>query len=107
VVIIFLLWRVAIVLKGGDRLGALAEICGALCGWLYFKYAPARGFAFAGAERYFGLRNSYYRWKRRRAAKKFEVYMRKQNRVVKFDDEGRYIDPDEERRNPNDRKWMN
>ena len=25
----------------------------------------------------FGLRNRYYRWKRRRAAKKFEVYMRK------------------------------
>ena len=45
--------------------------------------------------------------KRRRAARKFEVYMRKQNRVVKFDEEGRYIAPDDERRDPHDRKWMN
>ena len=65
---------------------------------------PRRGFAFAGSERLFGLRNSYYRWKRRRAARKFEVYMRKQNRDVHFDKEGRYIDPDKD---PNDRRWMN
>ena len=47
------------------------------------------------------------RWKRRSAARKFEVYMRKQDRVVKFDDEGRYIAPEEEKRDPKDRKWMN
>ena len=27
-----------------------------------------------------GCRNSYYRWKRKRAARKFEVYMRKHDR---------------------------
>ena len=32
---------------------------------------------------------------RRRAARKFEVYMRKQNREVKFDAEGRYIEPED------------
>jgi hypothetical protein len=26
---------------------------------------------------------------------------------VKFDDEGRYIDPDQERKDPNDKRWMN
>jgi hypothetical protein len=60
----------------------------------------------AFSEGLFSLRNNYYRWKRRRVARKFEVYMRKQNRDVRFDSEGRYIDPDE-KRDPNDRKWMN
>ena len=32
--------------------------------------------------------------------------MRKQNREVHFDKDGRYIDPDE-RRDPNDKRWMN
>ena len=59
------------------HLFAMAELGGALFGWLYLRFAPRRGFAFAGSEGAFGLRNKYYRWKRRRAAKKFEVYMRK------------------------------
>ncbi|WP_263410538.1 rhomboid family intramembrane serine protease [Terriglobus tenax] len=106
-VTVFILLQVAIVIQGGDRLGALAEVCGALCGWLYFRFSPTRGLAYGASERYFGLRNGYYRWKRRRAARKFEVYMRKQNRVVKFDEEGRYIAPEDERRNPKDKSWMN
>jgi hypothetical protein len=53
------------------------------------------------------MRSAYYRAKRRRAARKFEVYMGKQGRKVRFDDEGRYIDPDEERKNPRDKRWMN
>lgn len=44
------------------------------------------------------LRNSYYRWKRRRAARKFEVYMRQHNRTVQFDEYGNYIPPDEEKK---------
>ncbi len=40
-------------------------------------------------------------------ARKFEVYMRKQNREVHFDKDGRYVDPDELRKNPNDKRWMN
>jgi membrane associated rhomboid family serine protease len=59
------------------HLFAFAELGGALFGWLYLRFAPRRGFAFAGSEGFFGLRNKFYRWKRRRAAKKFEVYMRK------------------------------
>ncbi len=61
------------------------------------------------SERYFGLRNSYYRWKRKRAARKFEVYMRQHDRTVKFDEHGNYIPPDD-----NDKKnggsksgWVN
>lgn len=104
---IYIALSVAILLKGDDRFGALTELCGALMGYLYAKFAPRRGLAFGVTERYFGLRNEYYRWKRRRAARKFEVYMRKQNREVHFDKDGRYINPDELRKDPNDKRWMN
>ncbi len=82
-------------LFSSQRAYAFSQLGGALFGYLYIKYAPRRGFAFAGSEQYFGIRNNYYRWKRRRAARKFEVYMKKQNREVHFDNEGRYIDPDD------------
>jgi hypothetical protein len=49
---------------------------------------------FIFSERFFGIRNSYYRWKRRRAARKFEVYMRQHDRDVKFDERGNYIPPE-------------
>ncbi len=106
-VAIYILIAVALLLKEADSFGALLQLSGALCGFLYVRFAPRRGFAFGFSEQYFGMRNSYYRWKRRRAARKFEVYMRKQNREVHFDKDGRYIDPDELRKDPNDRRWMN
>jgi membrane associated rhomboid family serine protease len=106
-VAIYILIAIAILLKQADSFGALLQLSGALCGFLYVKFAPRRGLAFGFSERYFGLRNGYYRWKRRRAARKFEVYMRKQNREVHFDKDGRYVDPDELKRNPNDKRWMN
>src|SRR6266566_4748965 len=103
----YILIAVAMLLKQADTFNALLQLSGGLCGFLYVKFAPRRGFAFGFSERYFGIRNSYYRWKRRRAARKFEVYMRKQNREVHFDKDGRYVDPDELRKNPNDKRWMN
>ena len=94
-------------LTTGQRQLALLQLCGGLGGFLYCKFAPKRGFTFGRnlSERFFGLRNAYYRSKRRRAAKKFEVYMREQNRDVHFDKNGRYIEPDD--RDPNDKRWMN
>ena len=57
-----------------------------------------RGGASVGiSERVFGLRNAYYRWKRRRAARKFQVYMRKHDRTVYFDEYGNYKPPDDKR----------
>jgi membrane associated rhomboid family serine protease len=107
-VAIYILIAIAILLKQADNFGALLQLSGALCGFLYVKFAPSRGMAFGFSERYFGLRNGYYRWKRRRAARKFEVYMRKQNREVHFDKDGRYVDPDDlKHRDPNDKRWMN
>ena len=106
-VAIYILIAIALLLKEADSFGALLQLSGALCGFLFVKFAPRRGVAFGLSERYFGVRNNYYRWKRRRAARKFEVYMRKQNREVHFDKDGRYVDPDELRKNPNDKRWMN
>ncbi len=72
-----------------------AHLGGLLFGFLYLKLLPRRGLSFAATERYFGLRNSYYRWKRKRAGKKFEVYMRDHDRKVTFDEHGNYVPPDE------------
>jgi membrane associated rhomboid family serine protease len=105
-VIVYMLIEVALLLSGGPPLAYFVILSGALIGFLFARRAPRRGVSSAVSEGIFGLRNSYYRWKRRQAARKFEVYMRKQNRDVRFDNEGRYIDPDE-RRDPNDRRWMN
>ena len=106
-VAIYILIAVAVLLKEADNFGALLQLSGALSGFLFVRFAPRRGFAFGLSERLYGIRNAYYRYRRRRAARKFEVYMRKQNREVHFDKDGRYIDPDELRKNPNDKRWMN
>jgi membrane associated rhomboid family serine protease len=79
----------------GVAVAYFAHLGGLLFGYLYIKFMPRRGLAYGASERYFGARNSYYRWKRRRAARKFEVYMRKHNRTVYFDEHGNYIPPDE------------
>jgi len=87
-----------------------AHLGGLLFGWLYVRYLPRRGLMFATSERYFGVRNAYYRWKRRRAAKKFEVYMRKHDRGDYFDEYGNYRDPGSPRDKPNGENrppWVN
>ncbi|WP_263382918.1 rhomboid family intramembrane serine protease [Granulicella arctica] len=106
-VAIYILIAIAILLKGGNAFGALLQLSGAFCGFLYVQFAPRKGFLLGSSERYYGLRNDYYRWKRRRAARKFEVYMGKQGREVHFDKDGRYIDPDQLKKNPKDKSWMN
>ena len=105
-VAIYILIAIAVLLKGGDAFSALLQLSGAFCGFLYVAYAPRRGLAYGFSEKYFGLRNAFYRAKRRRAARKFEVYMGKQGRKVQFDKEGRYVDPDSTK-DPNDKRWMN
>jgi membrane associated rhomboid family serine protease len=97
-VIIYILIALASLVSGSSPLTYATYLAGALLGYLYCKSAPRRGFAGAASEQYFGARNNYYRWKRRQAAKKFEVYMSKQGREVKFDKEGKYIDPDDKSR---------
>jgi membrane associated rhomboid family serine protease len=106
-VAVYILIALAILLKDSNEFAALLQLSGALCGYLYVRYAPSRGLRVGFSEQYFALRNGYYRAKRRRAARKFEVYMGKQGRKVHFDKDGRYLDPDEERKDPKDKRWMN
>ena len=104
-VAIYILIELAILLTQSDRFDALVQLSGALCGFLYLQFVPRRGLAFGATERYYGLRNWYYRSRRRRAAKKFAVYMGKQGREVHFDKNGKYVEPED--RDPNDKRWMN
>jgi len=87
---------------GEQRMYAFAQLGGGLVGMLFIRLAPRRGMSYAFSEQWYGLRNRYYRWKRRRAARKFEVYMRSQGRTVRFDGSGKQIDED-----PNDKKRWN
>lgn len=104
---LYLLVYLAVMLSSRQRFDALLVIANGVAGWLYLRFAPRRGLQFAATENLYGLRNAWFRAKRRRAAKKFTVYMQKQGRDVRFDESGRYLDPDGERRDPKDRKWMN
>jgi membrane associated rhomboid family serine protease len=97
--IVFLTLVGAIQETGG--VANFAHLGGLLFGYLYLKFLPRRGIMYSASENYFSLRNSYYRWKRRRAAKKFEVYMSKHDRKVEFDEHGNYIPPDEAPRKSN------
>jgi membrane associated rhomboid family serine protease len=84
------------VLFGDQRMYAFAQLGGAVAGLLWVRRAPRKGVSFAASEGWYGLRNRYYRWKRRRAARKFEVYMRQHGRTVRFDGNGRPIHDDDE-----------
>jgi membrane associated rhomboid family serine protease len=88
-----------------QKIYAFAQLGGGLAAILYIKFAPQRSVGFRLSEGWYGLRNKYYRWKRRRAASKFQVYMKKQGRTVRFDGQGRLIDEDDVKHD--DRKRWN
>jgi membrane associated rhomboid family serine protease len=104
---IYVLFYVGLALIGGDRFGALVALSNALAGYVFLRTAPRNGFRVGVSERWRGLLNSFYRAKRRRAAKKFKVYMSKHGEDVRVDDEGHYVDPNGKPRDPNDKRWMN
>ena len=79
----------------------LVELLGLGAGYVWYKTMWRR--ASVGAmvqDRADTLRNRYYRWKRRRAARKFEVYMRKHQDDPKqyFDEYGNFKPPDEKKK---------
>jgi membrane associated rhomboid family serine protease len=97
--IVFLTLVGAIQETGG--VANFAHLGGLLFGYLYLKFLPRRGLGNSASEKYFSVRNGYYRWRRRRAARKFEVYMRKHDRDVHFDEHGNYIPPEDDVRKGN------
>ncbi len=99
---ILIVITLVLAISGGGNVAYVAHLGGLLFGWLYVRRGPKAALVNANfSERYYGMRNSYYRWKRRRAAKKFEVYMREHDRDVHFDEHGNYIPPDEQGRKGN------
>ncbi len=99
---ILIVVTLALAMSGGGHVAYVAHLGGLFFGWLYVRRGPKAALVNVGfAERYYGMRNSYYRWKRRRAAKKFEVYMSKHDRQVHFDEHGNYIPPDDDPRKGN------
>ncbi len=100
----------------GESTAYMAHLGGLLFGYIWLKFVPRRGLGYAASERAFGFRNSYYKWKRRRAARKFEVYMRKHDRSDYkhedyFDELGNFRDPstrDTPKKNGDSRPpWVN
>ncbi len=55
------------------------------------------------------IRNAYYRWKRERAKRKFQVYMRKHEKDPKqyFDEYGNFKPPDDDKKNHGPGGWVN
>jgi membrane associated rhomboid family serine protease len=111
-VAILVVITVIFAISGGSDVAYVAHLGGLFFGYIYVKWVyalsrsrPAMGFS----ERYFGLRNAYHRWRRRRAARKFEVYMRKEHhRTVNFDEHGNYIPPDDDKKNGGSKSgWVN
>lgn len=90
-------------------MGEVAHIGGVIFGFAYLRFMPRAGIPYVFSERYYGLRNWYHRYKRRQAAKKFEVYMGKVDRKQYFDEHGNYRDPDDHKDNGEGGggKWVN
>jgi len=82
----------------------MVQLLGMGSGYLWYRYMWRRMNIFA----YFGdqaasFKNSYHRWKRRRAGKKFQVYMKKHNQDPSdyFDEYGNFRPPDEKDKKKN------
>lgn len=72
------------------------SLLGLGAGYVWHAAFFSAGVSLRVSERFYEARNEYYRWRRRRAARKFEVYMRKHDRDVHFDEHGNYIPPDDD-----------
>jgi membrane associated rhomboid family serine protease len=99
----------AYLLLHGFVLFDLVLLLGLGAGYIWYALFLTRRSTVGISEKYYGVRNSYYRWKRRRAARKFEVYMRDHNRTVTFDEHGNYIPPeDADKKNGGSKSgWVN
>ncbi|SRR5258708_5861339 len=92
----------------------LAHLGGLIFGYLFVKFIPRQGMGFEMSEGFYAGRNFYHRWKRRRASKKFQVYMREQGRDTKdfMDDKGNFLSPNDANDKKTDDKkdrgdWVN
>ena len=76
----------------------LVLLLGLVSGYLWHKFAWKRAAVFGMiGGRIEDIRGGYHRWKRRRAGKKFQVYMKKHDQDAKdyFDEYGNFRPPDD------------
>src|ERR1051326_2769228 len=76
----------------------LVLLLGLLSGFLWHRFMWRRATVLASvSNRLADIRGGYYRWKRRRAGRKFQVYMKKHGHDPKeyFDEYGNFRPPDE------------
>lgn len=78
-------------------LGVMVLLLGLGAGYVWYRLLWRHSFLLVIQDWGASLRNNYYRWKRRRAARKFEVYMRKHQDDPKqyFDEYGNFKPPSE------------
>jgi membrane associated rhomboid family serine protease len=76
----------------------LVLLLGLGMGFIWYRFLWRYSFAGVFQQQVLSIRNSYYRWKRERAKKKFKVYMRKHDQDPKqyFDEYGNFRPPDEQ-----------
>lgn len=88
----------------------LVQLLGLGSGYVWYRLMWRRSIAGALEDRVAAMRNGYYRWKRRRAAKKFQVYMSKHQHDPKqyFDEYGNFKPPDEkDKKDRGSGGWVN
>lgn len=86
----------------------LILLLGLVSGYLWYRFLWRRAsVSSVVGDRVYGLRNAYHRWKRRRAARKFQVYMRKHQQDPKqyFDEYGNFRPPDDDKKDSGG--WVN
>jgi hypothetical protein len=76
----------------------LVLLLGLGMGYVWYAFLWKHSIAGVFQDQMSSMRNGYYRWKRRRAGKKFQVYMRKHNQDPKhyFDEYGNFRPPDDD-----------
>jgi membrane associated rhomboid family serine protease len=112
-VAILIVVSLALSLQGGGSISHIGHLGGLVLGYLFVKFVPRRGMGFEVSEGFYAGRNFYHRWKRRRASKKFQVYMREQGRDTKgyMDEQGNFLSPGDTNDKKDDKKdrgdWVN
>jgi len=97
----------------GGGVAYFVHIGGAVTAYFLVRYGARRrsGYDYSMSERYYQSRNIlsnwFTRWKRRQAAKKFEVYMREIDREKHFDDKGNLRDPEDSNGKGGPGPWVN
>lgn len=88
----------------------MVQLLGLGMGFVWYRALRRRSVMGALQEQILSMRNGYYRWKRRRAARKFQVYMRKHEHDPKqyFDEYGNFKPPEEkDKKDRGSGGWVN